>query len=89
MILKYTENTEGLKIAQKTLDQNKVPCFSTIYIYGGTIHMVCVYIYIHTPSKKMILCISHCLMLTKNNNPEWHVSALEDSHSACPWHTES
>ena len=33
MILKYTENTEGLKIAQKTLDQNKVPCFAIIHIY--------------------------------------------------------
>ena len=51
MILKYTENTEGLKIAKKTLDQNKVPCFATIYIYGGiyiwhiysgTIYIVCV-----------------------------------------------
>ena len=47
MILKYTENTEGLKIPQKTLDQNKVPCFPTIYIYGGTRHTVCVCVYIY------------------------------------------
>ena len=49
MILKYTENTEGLKIPQKTLDQNKVPCFPTIYIYmvAPDIRCVCVCIYIY------------------------------------------